>query len=92
MGDGQHVWAAAEWVLMIKNCFVREEEVQNKIVLCSGVPLEWIEQQTLEFGPVTTCYGIVGLKISSHEESVVLEWQGKWYGTSSVLNECHRQP
>ena len=22
MGDGQHVWAAAEWVLMIRNCFV----------------------------------------------------------------------
>jgi len=25
MGDGQHVWAAAEWVLMMRNCFVREE-------------------------------------------------------------------
>lgn len=26
MGDGQHVWAAAEWVLMIRNCFIREEK------------------------------------------------------------------
>ncbi|MDX1698026.1 MAG: hypothetical protein R3308_07040, partial [Thiohalobacterales bacterium] len=25
MGDGQHVWAAAEWLLMLRNCFVREE-------------------------------------------------------------------
>jgi GH15 family glucan-1,4-alpha-glucosidase len=25
MGDGQHVWAAAEWVLMIRNCFVRKK-------------------------------------------------------------------
>ncbi|MFT5313422.1 MAG: hypothetical protein ACI8Z9_001915, partial [Paraglaciecola sp.] len=26
MGDGQHVWAAAEWILMLRFCFVREEE------------------------------------------------------------------
>ncbi|MFP5344729.1 MAG: hypothetical protein ACLGGU_03675, partial [Gammaproteobacteria bacterium] len=32
MGDGQHVWAAAEWVLMIRNCFVREEE--DRLILC----------------------------------------------------------
>ena len=25
MGDGQHGWAAAEWVMMIRNLFVREE-------------------------------------------------------------------
>lgn len=25
MGDGQHVWAAAEWVMMMHNFFVREE-------------------------------------------------------------------
>lgn len=26
MGDGQHGWAAGEWVMMIRNLFVREEE------------------------------------------------------------------
>ena len=26
MGDGQHVWAAAEWMMMMRNCFVREED------------------------------------------------------------------
>ncbi len=25
MGDGHHVWASAEWVVMQRNCFVREE-------------------------------------------------------------------
>ena len=25
MGDGQHGWAAAEWVMMLRNLFVREE-------------------------------------------------------------------
>jgi GH15 family glucan-1,4-alpha-glucosidase len=37
MGDGQHVWAAAEWVLMLRNCFVREEG--NGLILCSGMGL-----------------------------------------------------
>lgn len=26
MGDGQHLWAAAEWALMLRACFVREEQ------------------------------------------------------------------
>jgi hypothetical protein len=25
MGDGQHGWSAAEWLMMMRNCFVREE-------------------------------------------------------------------
>ncbi len=25
MGDGQHIWAAAEWLMMVRNLFVREE-------------------------------------------------------------------
>ena len=25
MGDGQHVWAAAEWIIMVRNLFIREE-------------------------------------------------------------------
>jgi len=25
MGDGQHVWAAAEWLMIVRHCFVREE-------------------------------------------------------------------
>src|SRR6185436_20954594 len=36
MGDGQHVWAAAEWVLMLRNLFVREEG--DRLILGSGLP------------------------------------------------------
>ena len=35
MGDGQHAWASAEWVLMIRNLFVREEG--ERLVLASGI-------------------------------------------------------
>ena len=43
MGDGQHVWAAAEWVLMIRNCFVREED--EGLILCSGIPQIWLDKK-----------------------------------------------
>ena len=34
MGDGHHVWAAAEWVLMLRYCFLREEG--DTLVLASS--------------------------------------------------------
>jgi len=36
MGDGQHVWAAAEWVLMLRNMFLREED--RVLVIASAFP------------------------------------------------------
>jgi hypothetical protein len=35
MGDGQHIWAAAEWLLMLRNLFVREEG--DALVVGAGV-------------------------------------------------------
>ena len=35
MGDGQHGWAAAEWVMMMRNCFVREEG--DRLIIGSGI-------------------------------------------------------
>src|SRR5690606_36768683 len=39
MGDGQHAWAAAEWVIMLRNCFLREEG--DRLILCAGLPEAW---------------------------------------------------
>ena len=41
MGDGQHGWAAAEWVMMIRNMFVREEG--DRLIVGSGLFAEWFE-------------------------------------------------
>ena len=48
MGDGQHIWAAAQWLLMVRNCFVCDEG--KRIVLASGIPQEWLEQRDTSFG------------------------------------------
>lgn len=63
MGDGQHGWAAAEWVLMMRSLFLREEG--DGLVLCSGLDPEWYEPgQTLKFGPTPTPWG--RLTVSAH--------------------------
>jgi hypothetical protein len=39
MGDGFHGWAFAELISYVKNMFVLE--LQNKIILCAGIPRSW---------------------------------------------------
>ena len=77
MGDGQHVWAAAEWIMMIRNCFLREEG--ERLILASGIPNEWLEQAApLSFGPAPTPWGDVTVTIEPSREQVNVRWQGVW--------------
>lgn len=85
MGDGQHVWAAAEWVMMIRNAFVREEK-GGKLILFSGIAKEWrITGQTLEFGPAPTSYGPIELFAECGERSVKLRWNATWRSRSPMI-------
>jgi len=86
MGDGQHVWAAAEWVMMIRHCFVREEG--DRLILCQGIPGRWLEVgTTIEFGPAPTAFGKVSIRLSgqSYEDSVLVSWEADWHhGAPSI--------
>jgi len=78
MGDGQHVWAAAEWVLIIRNCFVREED--ERLILCSGIPRVWLqEKQTICFGPAPTSFGDIQISIKPQGQNILVEWRGQWF-------------
>jgi len=58
MGDGQHGWAAAEWIMMMRNLFIREEG--DILILGSGIFPEWLEQNVpLSFGPTLVPGGAV---------------------------------
>ncbi len=60
MGDGHHGWASAEWVMMIRNLFVREED--NTLILGSGVFPQWINTDSeISFGPTRTPFGPVSV-------------------------------
>lgn len=66
MGDGQHLWASSEWIMMVRNCFVREEG--NTLILCSGIPEKWIDgEEKMCFGPAPTSFGEISITISRPE-------------------------
>ena len=85
MGDGQHVWAAAEWVLMVRNCFIREEG--DGLILCSGIPSYWLDKkEPMSFGWAQTRFGDVRISIRSRGENVLIEWEGKWFKEEPVID------
>ena len=79
MGDGQHVWAAAEWVLMIRNCFLREEG--RTLILGSGLRAAWLDTPgELAFGPAPTTFGPVTVTLRRSAEELRIAWETAWRG------------
>jgi hypothetical protein len=77
MGDGQHVWASAEWVMMMRNLFVREEP--DRLVLASGLAPAWRPPGAhLAFGPAPTPYGPVRVAVEASHGAVRVAWEGDW--------------
>lgn len=77
MGDGQHGWAAAEWVQMIRNLFVREEK--ERLVLGSGLFPAWIRSpEDLFFGPTPTPFGDISLRIAKRGRRLVIHGEPRW--------------
>ena len=78
MGDGQHVWASAEWILMMINSFAMEES--GGLVLGAGVFPQWLAAGSeISMGPVTTAYGCVSVKLRSNGQYVTVSWDGSWH-------------
>jgi hypothetical protein len=77
MGDGNHVWAAAEYVLMVRNGFVREE--QDRLILGSGISPDWCRpSESLDFGPAPTSFGTVRVSLRSDQRQIEVAWEGAW--------------
>ncbi len=78
MGDGQHIWAAAEWVQFIRNMFVDEDE--GGLVLLRGIPKEWLSTGAkLLYGPTCTRYGDLTVGVTVDEESIHLTIDPHWH-------------
>lgn len=79
MGDGQHGWAAAEWLMMIRNLFVREED--DMLIIGSGVFPKWIESgQKIVFGPSLVPGGRMTVSLQKIKGALRLDL------------DCHGQP
>jgi hypothetical protein len=84
MGDGQHIWAAAEWVLMMRSLFIREED--DRLVLASGIPAEWLTgDAVLRLGPTPTPYGPLTVEIEPDHGRPRVSWQARWRGRPPVI-------
>ncbi|MEO7597873.1 MAG: hypothetical protein ABIV50_03005 [Opitutus sp.] len=78
MGDGQHIWAAAEWLMLVRNLFVREEA--DTLVIGAGVRPEWIKAGVVEFGDTLTPHGSVNVRFTQTGANVLAEVNGSWRG------------
>lgn len=79
MGDGQHGWAAAEWLLMMRNLFVREEG--SELILGSGLPPAWLQPgQRLACLKTAVSGGVVSLEIITQEQGAEVHWSCQWHG------------
>lgn len=80
MGDGQHLWASSEWIMMMRNCFIREEE--NTLILCSGIPNKWVDLgEKIFFGPAPTSFGDINIMITCSKGEVKVVLDGQWRDT-----------
>jgi hypothetical protein len=76
MGDGQHAWAAAEWVLMIHHMFAAEED--QTLVLLRGIPPKWLHgEQSLEIGPIHTRFGALDIVVEPTDSTIQVSWTAR---------------
>jgi hypothetical protein len=98
MGDGQHGWAAGEWIMMIRNCFVREEG--GTLVIGSGILPEWLEGgEPVSFGPTLTPWGNVSVELENSCMTIKAVWRDhcppleiKVPGFSPIRSDSANQP
>lgn len=84
MGDGQHGWAAAEWLMMTRSLFVREEG--DGLILGSGVHPAWLEAPArLAFGPTLTPWGPVSVGVRRDAGQTVVRIDARWRERSPTL-------
>lgn len=84
MGDGQHVWAAAEWIMMMRNMFVREEG--NTLVLVSGILPDGCKPgNRLSLGPAPTPWGTISISIEASGDSIFISWKGNWHSGVPII-------
>lgn len=85
MGDGQHGWAAGEWVMIIRNCFVREEP--DRLIIGSGLFREWFHQDAdIAFGPTHTRWGKLSVRIVTPQSNPMMVVDGHWHAAAPKVD------
>ena len=78
MGDGQHVWASAEWIMIMINSLVLEEK--GRLIIGAGLSLAWLNNgNRISTGHLYTIWGPVKLNVTSNATEVTVTWDGRWH-------------
>jgi hypothetical protein len=77
MGDGHHGWAAADFVLAVRNALLFEED--NHLVVTPILPKEWMtENSVIKVENAATYFGKVSFTIALGERTGTLVVRGDW--------------
>jgi hypothetical protein len=73
MGDGDHGWAAAETLNLLRDFAVRED--RGRLLLASGAPAFWFEcPGRLKVSGAPTLYGTVSYTLDWDDQDLRLDW------------------
>ncbi len=86
MGDGQHIWAAAEWLMLIRNLIVQEEN--DGLVIGAGLKPEWRRGAEFVFGPTLTPHGAVTVRVTEDPRGVRVLIDGAWRAQPPHRDVC----
>jgi hypothetical protein len=71
MGDGHHGWAAAEWLLLLRELLLFEEG--DRLVLLAGLPAAWLERAgAVEAPAAPTVWGPLTLRASWSSDGTLM--------------------
>lgn len=75
MGDGHHIWAAADWLMFMRNVLFFEEN--ERLVITPALPTEWLDDGA-EVGITNapSYFGEVSFMIRRKASEVTLEFEG----------------
>jgi hypothetical protein len=83
MGDGDHGWAAAEFLSLVRQILVRE--VDGGLDLLSGVPADWLRRGPIRIWGATTAHGTLDLEVRTETGGAVrAEWE--------IRRKSHQEP
>ncbi len=80
MGDGQHIWAAAEWIVYLRNTLVYEDIKTDELILGAGIDPRTIKpgaQMSITNTP--TLWGEVSVYFSFTQGGVNVRYEGNWF-------------
>jgi hypothetical protein len=84
MGDGQHIWAAAEWLLLVRNLFLREEG--ERLVVGAGLNPQWLAAGEVALGRSLTPHGAVGVRFRRTADGVTVTLDPAWRDQAPAID------